>query len=258
MAAISRASRMPVDERGDVLGLGERVGEDPRLVAGSAERSAPARGSCGAISTGPSVIAWPSNSSAPWSTKYAGAKWYWTSGAGQAGPGADERERLGDGRGQRPAAPQQPLRRGTAGCSASTSEPRSTSQTTVMNGWSWRFSPTPARRPRPSMPSARSCVGRPDAGQHQQLRGAERAGGEDDLARGVGRRARRPQPVAVGDAGGALAAPAAIRSTVAPVTTWRFAAVADRAQVGVVGAPALAVALGHLGDSAAPSCSGPL
>ena len=55
------------------------------LSAGSAERSVRRPRLFGVISTGPSVIACPSNSSAPCSTKYAGAKWNWTSGAGRPG-----------------------------------------------------------------------------------------------------------------------------------------------------------------------------
>src|SRR3954453_15367310 len=51
------------------------------LDVGSAERSRTVPRLRGVTSTGPSVNAWPSYSSLPWSTKYAGAKWNWRSGA---------------------------------------------------------------------------------------------------------------------------------------------------------------------------------
>ena len=59
------------------------------MILGLATGSAAARRTSprllGLIRTGPSVNAWPSNSSAPWSTKYAGAKWYCRSAAGSPG-----------------------------------------------------------------------------------------------------------------------------------------------------------------------------
>ena len=50
-------------------------------------------------------------------------------------------------------------------------------------GWSWRFSPTPARSTAHVDAELAQVVGRADAGEHQQLRGVDRTAGEDDLAR---------------------------------------------------------------------------
>ena len=95
-----------------------------------------------------------------------------------------------------------------------------------------------------STPSARSCSAGPMPGQHQQLRGADRAGGEDHLAAGASTCSR---PRVAGSGRRSRARRRARRAAPSRrVTTSRFGRLHRRAQVGVGGAPALAVALGDL------------
>ncbi len=95
--------------------------------------------------TGPNVNAWPSNSSKPLSAKYAGAKWYWTSGAGRPG-----RVRT-NANASATVDVSGPLRRSIhssvgLGLSAPYSDSGTDdSQMQTTYGWSWRFSPTPGR-----------------------------------------------------------------------------------------------------------------
>ena len=164
-------------------------------------------------------------------------------GRRQAGPGADERERLGDGRRQRAAAAQQPLRQVArvlrvderVGLDlADDGDERVVLQVLA----------DPARVDLDVDAERAQLLGGPDPGEQQQLRGAERAGGEDHLARGL-RDALAPEAVPVGDARGPPAGQLhALHGGAGD--DLEVAAVAHRAQVGVVGAPALAVALRDL------------
>jgi hypothetical protein len=68
-ATISRRARCPPRSAATSSGSASEFVVIRGLTAGSAEARRTSPRLRGAISTGPSVSAWPSNSSAPWSTK---------------------------------------------------------------------------------------------------------------------------------------------------------------------------------------------
>ena len=145
------------------------------LSEGSAERSAhaPARARADA-GTRRRSKPWSVGCMSPWSANMHGSEVELDVGRVEPVARAPEAARLGDVGGQRPAA----VRRSSA-TFASVSAVSSVIGSSVKQDdpafrWSWRFSPTPGRSWRTSMPSARSCVGRADAREHQQLRRADR------------------------------------------------------------------------------------
>ena len=114
----------------------------------------------------------------------------------------------------------------------------------VTNGWSCRLRPTPGQVvARPPRRRARNSSAEPMPVSMQQLRRADRARGQDHLAlRSNDARARALVRIARQSRG---------RRDIesedcAPVTTSRFGRFERRAQEGVGGAPAAAVALGDL------------
>ena len=164
-----------------------------------------------------------------------------------AAVGAREEERLGDRRGERAAAPHSHSS-AAPGFSASSSEsPIVDSQMQTQKGWSWRFAPTPGSSTAARCPRLAQLVGIADPREHQQLRGADRSGGEDDLAAGAGGRERRlaGEP----DARRPAVASSSSPSAVAPVATVRFGRPQAGLQEGVGGAPAAAVPLRHLAQA---------
>ena len=60
-----------------------------------------------------------------------------------------------------------------------------TSQISVTKGWSWRLRPTPRQVVARLHAGRAQLVGRADARQQQELRRADRAGGEQHLALGA-------------------------------------------------------------------------
>ena len=100
----------PGDERGQVLGLGQRVRDDPRLVASGRPSAAAATPRLrGAIEHRRQRQRVPVERPGAVVDEVRGREVELQVGRGQPGPAAHERERLGDRRGQRPAAAQQPL-----------------------------------------------------------------------------------------------------------------------------------------------------
>ncbi len=165
-----------------------------------------------------------------------------------AAVGAGEQERLGDRRGQRPAPPQQPVEQrarllAVGERAADRRLPDADAEGVVLE-----VGADPGKLDRGLDPGRFELAALADAGQHQQLRGADRAGREHDLlARPHGRRGRLAGEL---DAADALAVelepdrrdPGGDRQVRQPL---------GRAQERVCGAPAPPLALRHL-DHADP------
>ena len=174
-----------------------------------------------------------------------GRKWNCRSGSARLAAGPGEQPGLGEVGGQRPAAGAEPLRvarratrRGTASC------PTRTFQITGTSGWSCSPPPTPGQVVDDVDADLAQVVAGPDAREHQQLRGVDRAAGEHHLAGRPARCARRPParystPVARPPS-------TSTRVVSAPVRTVRLGRVSRRVQVGVGRRPAPAALLRHL------------
>ena len=125
---------------------------------------------------------------------------------------------------------------------------RSTPKTARICRWSCRFSPTPGSSCATAMPCCAQQRRRADARELQQLRRADRAGGQDHRARRRAAICAPPSSLRHSTPRGRAArrrraARARSRCTIAPVRTCRLRAALHRPQEGLAGVPAHAALL---------------